>query len=427
MINKFIIYAVAGILNRAVPFVLLPVITRYLAPEEFGMWSIFQACMTFAIPLIGMNSPINITRNYYRLDKDQIAKLIGNLLIFISATFTLLIVVVSLVFAFGLNFLGLPKLWIYAIPFISFSNMVNQFNLTVLRNRDRAKMYGLYEIAFTLFNILTALGLILLAGFGWSALAWGRLSAGLIFSAISLLHLVYSGYFTLNFDVRRIKEILLISLPLVPHALGGIIIRLSDRLFIDVMLDKTQVGLYSIGYTFGSLVFLVTESFNKVWSPWIHRQFADINIAQKKNIVRYTYYYNCGIILLAMVMTAISYVLIDHVIDPSYRSAKVYVIWVSLGLAIQGMYFMIFPYLVHVGKTNILGLLTGVTALVNLIGNYVLIGINGTVGAAQSTLLSYAFLFLTVWVYVIRAYPMPWFNSGIIKNLQRQLSIVFQK
>ena len=420
MLNKFIIYTVAGTLNRAVPFLLLPVITRYLAPEEFGMWSIFQAFITFAIPLVGMNSPINITRNYYRLEKDEIAKLIGNLLIFISATFTLLIVIVSLIFAFGLNFFGLPKLWIYAIPFISFSNMVNQFNLTVLRNRDRAKTYGIYEIAFTVFNFLTALGLILFAGLGWRALAWGRLSAGLIFSALSLLHLIYSGYFTLNFDVRRLKEIVSISMPLVPHALGGIVIRLSDRLFIDVMLDKTQVGLYSIGYTFGALVFLVTESFNKAWSPWIHRQFADINITQKKNIVRYTYYYDCGVILLAVVMTAISYVLIDHVIDPSYRSAKTYVIWVSLGMAMQGMYFMVFPYLVHLGKTNILGLLTGITAVVNLIGNYVLIGFNGTVGAAQSTLISYTFLFLAVWLYVTRVYPMPWFNSGIIKKVQRQ-------
>jgi O-antigen/teichoic acid export membrane protein len=289
-----------------------------------------------------------------------------------------------------------------------------------LRNRGRAKTYGIYETAFTLFNFLTALGLILFASLGWRALAWGKLSAGLIFSALSLLHLIYSGYFTLNFDVRRLKEIVSISMPLVPHALGGIVISLSDRLFIDVMLDKTQVGLYSIGYTFGALVFLLTDSFNKVWSPWIHRQFANINITQKKKIVRYTYYYDCGVILLAIVMTAISYVLIDHVIDPSYHSAKAYVIWVSLGMAIQGMYFMVFPYFVHLGKTNILGLLTGIAAGVNLIGNYVLISINGTVGAAQSTLISYAFLFLAVWLYVTRAYPMPWFNSGIIKKVQRQ-------
>lgn len=420
MLTKFIIYIVAGTLNRAIPFLLLPVITRYLSPAEFGVWSIFQALMALAIPLVGMNSPINITRSYYRLNKDEIAKLIGNLLIYVSAASTLLIMVVSLTFAFGINFFGLPKIWIYAIPFISFSNMVNQFNLTVLRNRDQAKTYGLYEIAFTIFNIAVSVGLIIFAAFGWSAMAWGRLSASLIFSALSLLHLTHSGYFTWNFDLHRLKEILLISLPLIPHALGGIIIRLSDRLFIDVMLDKTQVGLYSIGFTFGSLVFLATESFNKAWSPWIHRQFADIDITRKKNIVRYTYYYYFGIILLAMVMTAVSCVLIDHVIDPSYRSAKQYVIWVSLGLAIQGMYFMVFPYFVHVGKTNILGLLTGITALLNMIGNYLLISINGTVGAAQSTLISYAFLFLTAWMYVIRAYPMPWFDSGITKKLQRQ-------
>jgi len=416
MLRSFFIYAISGGLNRAIPFFLLPIITRYLSPGEFGIWSIFQVIYTFCLPLIGLDSQANITRSFFRLEKNDIACLVGNLLVVISGTFALLLISLFLILTFFNDLFGLPTEWLYAIPFISFTNMINLYNLTVLRNRDRPKTYSAYEIGFTIFNFLTAIVLIIFADYGWQAMAWGRISAGLIFSLLGIWHLQKTGFFKINFDIRWIKEILRISIPLVPHALGGIIISLSDRLFIDNMLGKHDVGLYSLGYIFGSLVLLVTDSFNKAWSPWMYRQLAEIDMEKKKKIVKITYCYDFCIVLLALLLTAFSYRLIDLMIAPAYFEAKEYVLWVSLGLSAQGMYFMIFPYLVHIGKTNFLGLMTAIAALINLLGNYILIKINGAVGAAQSTLISYVLMFLVVWWYVRRSYPMPWFKLRHLRS-----------
>ena len=91
-------------------------------------------------------------------------------------------------------------------------------------------------------------------------------------------------------------------------------------------------------------------------------------------------------------------------------------IWVAFGYALRGMYMMRFPYLVHMGRTSFLGILTAVSAIINLIANYILIQNNGAIGAAQATLLSFAIQLIGVWWYTNRIYPMPWLD---IKKLLR--------
>ena len=92
----------------------------------------------------------------------------------------------------------------------------------------------------------------------------------------------------------------------------------------------------------------------------------------------------------------------------SYHGAKEYVLWTALGYAAFGMYTMVFPYLVFIGKTKFLGVITFGSAGINLVGNYILIKLNGPVGAAQATFISYLICFISVWWYSNKIFPMPW-------------------
>src|SRR5438067_1618929 len=48
-------YTVGDILNRLFPFLLLPVLTRYLTPAEYGTFVMFQVVVNFLLPLVGLN------------------------------------------------------------------------------------------------------------------------------------------------------------------------------------------------------------------------------------------------------------------------------------------------------------------------------------------------------------------------------------
>jgi O-antigen/teichoic acid export membrane protein len=124
--------------------------------------------------------------------------------------------------------------------------------------------------------------------------------------------------------------------------------------------------------------------------------------------VAITYGYYSIVLILGIAVSVVSIYGLRLFISTSYNEAQYYIPWVTMGYAARAMYTMVFPYLVFTGKTNFLAFAAIISAAVNLVGNYVLITLNGAVGAAQSTLLTYLLWFIMIWWYAQRIHPMPW-------------------
>jgi len=405
---NFGIYFSANILKKLLPLLLLPVITYYLTPEEYGIWSIYQVMLVFSVPVIGMNMQNNITRNFFNKTRDELAQITSNVLIVLIAN---IILGLLLIFAYVLVFdqwNNFTAGWLYLVVIYAGANVLLGLDLTVLRNDKRAFAYSLFQLTHTLSIFGITIALVVLYNYGWQGQALGTVIASIIFGIFGVFHLWRNGYVAFHLDKNVIREILVISLPLVPHAVSSVIITMSDRLFIENMIGIDAVGIYSVGYQFGMVLLLVTDSFNLVWGPWIYEQLSSITEQRKQRIVLFTYGYNISVVLFAFLTTLASIFLIKFAIADTYSDATTYVLWVALGYAIRAMYTMVFPYLVYVGKTSFLGIASSIAAVINLIGNYVLISQNGAIGAAQATLLSYLILFLAIWWYAQRIHPMPW-------------------
>jgi O-antigen/teichoic acid export membrane protein len=408
LFSGFSIYFGTSLLNRAIPFLLLPVLTRYLSPAEYGLLGIYQVVIAFSMPLAGMQMQNNITRNFFRVTQDEMARVVFNLLLVLITTSTLLLIVLTGYVFLGGELFSVPERWVLVLPVLAFMNMSNEFHLTILRNQRRALSYGLYEISRTILNLSTTLVLVVGFAWGWEGAAMGILVASLCLGSSGVWRLWKDGFLRPEVDRQAIREIWGVSLPLVPHALGAAVITLSDRLFIERMVGTDEVGVYVVGYQFGMVMTLFVTAFNRSWSPWLYEQLADVTRAAKLRIVRGTYAYAAAVFLLATGVTIGSYGLIPFMTAPDFHGATRFVGWVALGYAFHGLYTMVFPYLVHVGRTGPLGLITFVVSGVNLVANYWLIRINGSVGAAQATAFSYLLMFVSVWWYAGRIYPMPW-------------------
>jgi len=87
-----------------------------------------------------------------------------------------------------------------------------------------------------------------------------------------------------------------------------------------------------------------------------------------------------------------------------------YVLWIALGYAFQGMYFMVGLYIFYVKKTYILAWVTFSSAGVNIVLNYFFIKANGAIGAAQATTITFFVQFIMVWILSAKVYEMPWRN-----------------
>ncbi len=133
-------------LNKAIPFLLLPILTTHLATDEFGVMSIYLMMINFFSAFIGMAIHTNVAKNFFKYSQEQLALMIGNILIILSvSTLFYFLITLGLSFIYS-DFFSVPSIWILIIPLISLMQMITSINLTILRNEGKAVLYGVFEI-----------------------------------------------------------------------------------------------------------------------------------------------------------------------------------------------------------------------------------------------------------------------------------------
>lgn len=406
LLQSFSVYIGSTVLNSAIPFFLLPVFTKYLTPEDYGYVSLFTVVNSFLLPLIGFSSIGSVSREYFNQKEINFSKILGNTIILYLFSIPLLLITLLILSQFSNSF-GIPKIILfYGFTFSIFAFLTNAF-LAVWQASSKSKGYGLFQISNTLLNATLSLLLVVAFLKGYKGRIIAQVITSLIFGFIAILLIHKFHKIQLVYDIKYIKKILRFSLPLIPHSLGAVIISLSDRLFISKMVGLEMTGLYSIGFTIGSIIGFIEHSFNMAYMPWLFENLNKNNLKIKLKIVKITYAYFLLILLLALFLWLLSPFLFT-LIDSAYAEGQKFVFWIALSFAFSGMYKMVTNYLFFVNKTGILASITFTCAILNMILNYFLIKYVGAIGAAISAAIVSFIFFITTWIYSSSKYEMPW-------------------
>jgi len=405
--NSFI-YLGSSILNKMIPFLLLPILTKYLSPKEYGILSIYFIAITLYSAFIGMAMHTNISKNFFNTSRDELSLYMGNIVIILSINTLLYFIVTLVISSFKDSLFSIPLNWIYLIPIISFFLMLNELNTTILRNEGKSYLFGIIEVGNSAIKMVLTIIFLVIFSFGWKSQVLGTFIGAMLFAVVAVIYMNIRGFIKLNFCKDKIKSILHLSMPLIPHVLGSMVIAMSDRLFIERMVSIEMVGIYSVGYMFGMVVMIFTDAFIKAWSPWFYKSLASITKTRKKKIVKYTYIYIVGVFILAFIISLISQLILPYFVDKKFYGASEFILWIAIGYAIQGVYKIFFPYLVHLNKTSFLAVSTTVAALLNLLFNYIFIKEFGAIGAAYATILSFGISALLVFWYQNKNCDMSW-------------------
>jgi O-antigen/teichoic acid export membrane protein len=190
--------------------------------------------------------------------------------------------------------------------------------------------------------------------------------------------------------------------------LGGMLLTAIDRVMVANLLGIDHAGVYTVALQIGMVLSLFTVAVNQAYAPWLFEQLRDLNEYKKCKIVRYTYVYFIALTVVASIIGLYANSIISIVAGNQFKDGAELVIYITMGFAFGGMYFMVTNYVFYAGATGKLAINTLVAGLINVILTYVLIQKNGITGAAQGFMISQAFLFLGTWRLAHYAYPMPW-------------------
>ena len=408
------IYVISTVINQALPFLLLPLLTRYLNPREYGYVALYQLYFAFSNILCGSQTTFNISKNFYTHDKESMARLISNLtIISLIATSLILLLIHLVLLTFG-NIFSFPEKWIYILPAVSFFSNIGLFNVVVLRNRQRAMDFGKFQLILTTMNVGLSIFLIVIFKQGWEGRVRGISIAYIIYGIVGLYYLIRTGYFQIDINRNTIRDIVEVTSFLVPSAFLFKIIDHSWKIFINNRFGKYEVGIYNISFSMGMIVFFLSLSVFQSLEPWLYEKLSQTSRDIEKSIMRVILLYFTGLLLLAGLISIFSGFIIRLMTTPEYYSASHYVIWISFGFAFWGIYSIFVPFIIKRDKQKVLLLITLIGAIVNLSSNYILIQSHGLAGAGQSFLLTYLVMFILISIYVSKLYDLHW--VGMIKQ-----------
>lgn len=416
MLRSFGVYIGSSLINASIPFLMLPIFTRYLTTEDYGIVSMFSILCGFIMPLIAFSSTGILSREFFNQSKVEFSKYVGN--IFFIFFLSLIPITISLLI-FSSDIAQLSEVSenvIWLVLIFSFFSFFFNTCLMILQVQSKAKQYGIFQIGQTILNVTLTLILVVALNLGWEGRILAQVLAVVSFGSLGLYFMNKKGYINLVFDKAYIIDSLKFGIPLIPHTLGAIIISMSDRFFITKMVGLEATGLYAVGYSIGNIIGFIEHSFNLAFVPWLFEKLSLNDSSVKKKIVKFTYIYFLLILLLVLILTVSVPWIFRVFIDKKFEGSQVFVFWIALSFAFSGMYKMVTNYIFYVKKTQLLAWVTFGSALLNIVLNYFLINIFGAVGAAISAAIVSFCFFVFTWILSNKVYEMPWGIWNLLKK-----------
>ena len=405
--NAFV-YTTTNTIRRAIPFFLLPILTRYLTPSDYGIVATFEVVLLLMMISVELNVSGAVKVNFFKLEREKIKIYMGNVILIGLVGFILTFGIVYILKAPLSRLIKFPENWLSILPIIALAQFFILLILTFWQVEEKPLPYGIFQILQIVLEVGLSLSFIVILGWKWQGRLSGAAIAPVIFAFVAFLILRKRKYITFSFNKDYIKDALLFGIPLIPHVLGGWMMVYIGRLFVNSMIGVSETGIYTVGCQIGMIIGLLAVSFNKAWTPFLYRKLSENSYSTKLKIVKLTYLYSAGIISLALLLSLIAPLFLKLFVSRTFYPAYKYVAWVALGYALQGMYFMVANYIFYVKKTYILSGITFFCAIINIALNYFLIRNNGAIGAAQAITITFFIFFVLTWILSARVYKMPW-------------------
>lgn len=397
-------YALVGLLPSLTGFISLPITSRFLSPDDFGVLSLITTFTTMLAIFGTFQIYSSVSRLYFDLEDKQRYQ-------YFSTLFYLVVIIGILLFAVLVFFFDQIISLVYSNQVIQHKTafLISAFTLvfslpmgiTTAFFKVQQRAYELAMAGALSAIVSTAVSLILIVKF--NAGINGAVAGSCFGSLFALIwHSVkMANFYELTFNFKMIVNSLRFSLPVVPHALGGYLFMYSDILILEKYVELAAIGIYAISSKFALLLKTLVNAFNNAVTPIFFKR-CKVDLKDGVNFIG-------DISQIWYIILAISYALLCHageyiirILTPaSFHDAAFYVPILALCYIFRGVYIFPLNTFYFCKKTKLLAAATLTSGTVNVGLNLVFIPIIGLVGAVLTTVFSF-FLNFVILTFLTR-------------------------
>ena len=401
-------YTLAIMVARAGGFFLLPVWTYFLSPSEYGIVGLSETIGSLLMSAVGLGLPALLLRTYYNEGKSQ-SRSVAVASVFYGAVGA--IVAFGAVIAFVAYFAVDAIASVAIVPYVLCAIMIggSMQLVELLKTLFQAlHMPARYAVVTCLAFLLAAASTLLGAFYthGADGYLFGR-AAGFA-TAILFCYFVFARKFLpslkdLSFSTLRGQ--LPVALPLVPHMLTALALTSADRFIIAYFGNgKSDVGLYTLGYSLGSVMAVVTQLMMLLWAPRFYAWMTDER--SRWHIKKVLPAAACLMCMLFAAGHTLVPLVAGRVVDSAYLDAVPVSGVVMLGYLLHGIFSLWHLSMIQAKRTYLIALVSAIAVIVNIVLNLWWIPKYGIEGAAWATVCAYAVEALIAYAFALRLYKI---------------------
>ena len=416
------IYGAANAISAAVPFLLLPVLTRALSPTDYGRVISFFMLVSLSTALAGLSVHGAVGVKWFQRQTCDFPRFVGTA-VSLAALSTLLcgLVLLAAAHLFQASLDLEPRFWFLAAA-QSGATVVLGVRTALWQSQGRALNAASLQIVAAVANVGLSLAAVFALGLGGDGRIYGSVTASLACAVLGVWFLARQHDARWSADARDMRDLLRFGVPLIPHAVAGGLMVTADRFSVASILGTDQLGIYGTAGQLGMVLVVLGDAANKALSPWFYAQMALQSTRARLRVVGAAYLLLPTWLLIAIASWLFLKVAGGILIGQRYLPAIDLSIWFLLGGALSASYLNIVNLFFFTSKTEWLSVATVASATVAVLLDPALARHFGLIGAAASYLCVQAVSLLLFWALSTKVKPMPWGSPMLAIRLLRNAS-----
>jgi O-antigen/teichoic acid export membrane protein len=414
--GQTVIYGLGDAVIKAIAIFLIPLYTRVLTKEEVGiiaLINIFELMLLFILSW-SLNSAVLKVFHDLKTETERRA-IFSTALVFISL---IALAVLSLLFVNAesisqIIFKSSGKAIYLKFTFGTvFFNLFRLLGLSYLRALEKPVHYSVLNIVhFTFLVSLNVLHVLFLKQSVLGVVKSSLITAAVLFLVVSITVFKNVGFV---FSTPILKSLLRFGIPMVPGAIAGWVLTVSDRYLLNQYISPAEVALYDIAYKFGMIInMILVMPFRTAWLPFVFSIKNDKN-ADKIYSVALTYFLMLAT-LIFLIISLFAKEIIVLVSTSAYLPGVKAIPYVALAYIFYGIYYIVDIGVLLKVKTIYYTIIAGIGAAVNISLNIIMIPKMGMIAAAINTAIAY-FVIVTLMYFISRKlYAVTYEIKRIIK------------
>jgi len=262
------IYSIGIVMQKLAGFIMLPIYTRYLTPEDYGVVALILMVTEFMGIIIGLRITQAMFR-YYALEDSFDGKKV------IVSTVLVCVIVTSLVgvlilqyyalnvsqFLFG-NTIYAYEIWLYSI--VLMTQAIGAVGLAYLRAQRKPVTFLMVGVFTLILQISLNIFFVVVKELHVLGVIYSSLVSNGIIAALFFVFLMYKV--NLRFSMPVAIKLYKFVGPLMIASLAGFYVYNLDKYMLRVYFDLSQVGIYTLALNIAGVLGMIGLAFNQTWA-----------------------------------------------------------------------------------------------------------------------------------------------------------------